>query len=257
MFRVLTCLTGEHDLRLVALAGVICFLASCAAVSVMHRAIATHGRARTIWTATAGAATGCGIWATHFIAMLAYNPGIVVGYGLVLTALSLVAAIAVTSIGLALAVNGRAGWSAPAGGAIVGGGVACMHYLGMWALELPGRVTWAPGLVAVSIALGIAFAAPAVTLARRAGGLKYSAAAAVLLTLAIVSHHFTAMGAVEIVADPARQIDALILSPDALALTIAATAFALLGMSIVASLSDRRAKHLLRDRNLLLDAALN
>src|SRR5215468_2668512 len=106
MFRVLTCLTSEHDLRLVALAGIICFLASCAAVSVMHRAMAARGRARALWIATAGAATGCGIWATHFIAMLAYDPGIVVGYGLVLTLLSLVAAIAVTSAGLALAVNG-------------------------------------------------------------------------------------------------------------------------------------------------------
>ena len=106
MFRVLTCLTDEHDLRLVALAGIICFLASCAAVSVMHRATATHGRARAVWTATAGAATGCGIWATHFIAMLAYDPGVVVGYGTVLTAVSLIAAIAVTSAGLALAING-------------------------------------------------------------------------------------------------------------------------------------------------------
>jgi len=257
MFRVLTCLTGEHDLRLVALAGVICFLASCAAVSVMHRAIATHGRARTIWTATAGAATGCGIWATHFIAMLAYDPGVVIGYGTVLTALSLVAAIAVTSAGLALAINGQARWAAPVGGAVVGAGVACMHYLGMWALELPGRVTWAPELVAASIVLGLAFAAPAVTLARRAVRPLYSLAAAVLLTLAIVSHHFTAMGAVLIVPDPTRAIDALMLSSDALALTIAAAAIALLGMSIVASMADRRAKNLLRDRNLLLDAALN
>ena len=40
-------------------------------------------------------------------------------------------------------------------------------------------------------------------------------------------------------------------------LTIAAAAIALLGMSIVASMADRRAKILLRDRNLLLDAALN
>jgi diguanylate cyclase (GGDEF)-like protein/PAS domain S-box-containing protein len=257
MFRVLTCLTAEHDLRLVALAGVICFLASCAAVSVMHRAIATHGRARAIWTATAGAATGCGIWATHFIAMLAYDPGVVVGYGIVLTALSLVAAIAVTSTGLALAVNGRALWSAPAGGAVVGAGVACMHYLGMWAVELPGRVTWEPDLVAASIVLGIAFAAPAVALARLGGRTAYSVVAAVLLTLAIVSHHFTAMGAVLIVPDPARAIDTLMLSSDTLALTIAAAAIALLGMSIVASMADRRAKILLRDRNFLLDAALN
>src|ERR1700758_3972533 len=134
MFRVLTCLTAEHDLRLVALAGVICFLASGAAVSVMHRAIATHGRARTIWIATAGAATGCGIWATHFIAMLAYDPGVVVGYAVGPTALSLAVAVALTACGLALAVNGPPRWAAPAGGAIVGAGVACMHYLGMSAV---------------------------------------------------------------------------------------------------------------------------
>ena len=46
MFRVITCLTDEHDLRLVALAGVVCFLASCAAVSLLHRAVAAHGRSR-------------------------------------------------------------------------------------------------------------------------------------------------------------------------------------------------------------------
>ena len=257
MFRVLTCLTGEHDLRLVALAGLICFFASCAAVSLLHRAVAAHGRARAIWITTAGAATGCGIWATHFIAMLAYDPGVIVGYGAVLTILSLVAAIAVTSAGLALAVVGRARWSAPAGGAIVGAGVACMHYLGMSALELPGRITWAPDLVAASILLGIVLGAAAVALARREARPGTSAAAAILLTLAIVSHHFTAMGAVLVIPDPARAIDALILSSDALALTVAAAAFAVLGMCIVASLADRRAESLLHDRNLLLDAALN
>src|SRR5580704_5130389 len=136
MFRVLTCLATEHDWRLVVLAGLICFLSSCAAVSLIHRACASNGLARAIWIATAGAATGCGIWATHFIAMMAYDPGVVVGYGLVLTLMSLVAAVAITSCGLAIAINGRAGWWAPLGGAVVGGGVACMHYLGMAALEL-------------------------------------------------------------------------------------------------------------------------
>ena len=33
MFRVFTCLTGEHDLRLVVLAGLVCFLASYAAIT--------------------------------------------------------------------------------------------------------------------------------------------------------------------------------------------------------------------------------
>src|SRR6266849_4044866 len=147
MFRVLTCLTGEHDWRLVVLAGLVCFLASVVAVSLFHRACATRGRARATWLACAGAATGCGIWATHFIAMLAYDPGVVVGYEVALTAVSLIVAIVVTACGLGFAVNGSARWAPPVGGAIVGGGVACMHYLGMWALELPGHVTWDLDLV--------------------------------------------------------------------------------------------------------------
>ena len=257
MFRVLTCLTAEHELRLVALAGLICFLASFAAVCLLHRAVASQARARWIWIATAGAATGCGIWATHFIAMLAYDPGVVVGYSLALTILSLFAAIAITSVGLAVAVNGRSRRTAPIGGAIVGGGVACMHYLGMSALALPGHIAWAPDLVLASIIIGMLLGAAAMATACRSDRSRDTAAAAVLLTLAIVAHHFTAMGAVVIVPDPARVIDMLTLSPDMVAVTVAGAAVAVLGMAIVASLGDRRAQGMLHDRNLLLDAALN
>src|SRR5262245_4147322 len=206
MFRVLSCLTGEHDLRLVVLAGIVCFLASLAAVSLFHRAKATSGRWRAIWTATAGAATGCGIWATHFIAMLAYEPGLPIAYSVGLTVLSLVAAAAVTSVGLGVAIYGGSRWGAPLGGGVVGAGVACMHYTGMWAVELPGHVTWVPSLVAASVGIGMVFGVGALSVAMRRDDLRTTLGAAALLTLAIVSHHFTAMGAVEIIADPTRLI---------------------------------------------------
>jgi NO-binding membrane sensor protein with MHYT domain len=92
MFRVFTCLTGEHDLRLVLLAGMVCLVASIVAINIFHRAIASQTGMRFVWIAIAGAAIGYGIWATHFIAMLAYEPGISTGYGIVLTASSLAAA---------------------------------------------------------------------------------------------------------------------------------------------------------------------
>ena len=94
MFRVFNCLTVEHDWRLVLLAVLICFLTSLAAINLFHRARAASGRAQLAWLATAGITTGCGIWATHFIAMLAYEPGIPVAYNVGLTALSLMAAAA-------------------------------------------------------------------------------------------------------------------------------------------------------------------
>src|SRR5262245_10477581 len=88
MFRVLNCLATEHDWRLVVLGGIICFLASLAAVTIFHRARAVRGRARAVWIVTAGTATGCGIWATHFIAMLAYEPNVAIAYSVALTAAS-------------------------------------------------------------------------------------------------------------------------------------------------------------------------
>ena len=93
-------------------------------------------------------------------------------------------------------------WAAPIGGAIVGAGIAGMHYLGMSALELPGNVTWSADLVLASIVLGLVLAAAAWRSRSAARTWPARIVAAVLLTLAIVSHHFTAMGAVQIVPDP-------------------------------------------------------
>jgi len=253
MFRVFNCLATEHDWRLVIVAGIVCFLASLTAISLFNRARATAGRVRAAWIVAAGAAAGCGIWATHFIAMLAYDPGVSIAYNIALTALSLVAAALVTAGGLAVAVYVPARWSAPLGGAIVGGGIACMHYTGMWAVELPGRVTWWPGLVAVSVALGMLFGTGALLVAARRDTLRTMALAAVLLTLAIVSHHFTAMGAIEIVPDPARVITAFSLSPGSLAIAIGSAAVTVLGMSLVGAFTDRR----LDANSQLLATALN
>ncbi|MGY2931253.1 NO-binding membrane sensor protein with MHYT domain [Bradyrhizobium sp. GM6.1] len=105
MFRVFACLAVEHDWRLVLLAGLVCLLASSVAVSIFHRAIVAPARTRLIWIGIAGAAIGYGIWATHFVAMLAYEPGVTTGYGIVLTALSLATAMLLTSGGFGIAAR--------------------------------------------------------------------------------------------------------------------------------------------------------
>jgi methyl-accepting chemotaxis protein len=253
MFRVFTCLTTQHDWRLVVVAGVVCYLASLTAITLFNRARSTAGQARAIWIAAAGAATGCGIWATHFLAMLAYHPGVPIAYDIFLTTLSLLAAAVVTAGGLAVAVlfPGRSG--AAFGGGIIGGGVACMHYLGMWAVEIPGRVAWDVPLVVASIVLGMLIGMAALLVAVWRTGLQPVLAAALLLTLAIVSHHFVAMGAVEIIPDPTRTFTELSLSPGSLAIAVASVAVAILGMSLISAFADRR----LDDKGRLLAIALN
>lgn len=105
MFQVLACLAMEHDRRLVALAFVICVLASGVTISLFHRAQATDGRTRSVWLGLGAAAGGCGIWATHFIAMLAYEPDVGAGYHLGLTILSLIFAAIITGVGLSVALR--------------------------------------------------------------------------------------------------------------------------------------------------------
>jgi NO-binding membrane sensor protein with MHYT domain len=61
MFRVLTCLNDAHDLRLVALAGSICLIASFTAVTLLRHAAAAVGRLQAVWIAVASVATGFGI----------------------------------------------------------------------------------------------------------------------------------------------------------------------------------------------------
>src|ERR1700739_286423 len=187
MFRILSCLTTQHDWRLVVVAGLVCFLASLTAITLFNRARSTSGRARVIWIAAAGAATGCGIWATHFLAMLAYEPGVPIAYDIGLTAFSLLAAAIITAGGLGVAVFVPSRIGAAIGGAIIGGGVACMHYTGMSAVELPGHVDWDIPLVVASIFIGmvLGMASLAVAVSRR--GLSALLLSALLLTLAIVS----------------------------------------------------------------------
>jgi len=240
MFRVLNCLTTQHDWRLVVVAGIVCCLGSLTAITLFNRARSTAGQARAIWIAAAGATTGCGIWATHFLAMLAYHPGVPVAYDIHFTTLSLVMAAAVTAIGLAVAVFFPGQGGALIGGGVIGAGVACMHYLGMWAVEVPGRVTWDIPLVSASILIGMALGMAALSVAVRWNGLRALFPAALLLTLAIVAHHFTAMGAVTIVPDPARTFTELSLSADSLAVAVASVTVAILGVSLICAYVDRR-----------------
>jgi diguanylate cyclase (GGDEF)-like protein len=256
MLQALTCLAIEHDRRLVALAFVICVLASGVTISLFRRAQATEGRARSVWLGLCAAAGGCGIWATHFIAMLAYEPDVGASYNLGLTILSLIFAAIITGLGFTVALRDGSRRAATTGGAVVGIGIAAMHYTGMLALELPGRITWSLDFVFVSLSLSGLFGALAFLIASRRDNFWHSSVAAVLLAAAILSLHFTAMAGMVFIPDPTRVVDAMSLSPTSLSLVVAGAAAIVLGMCLVAALTDRRSKDKLRQQRVLLDAAL-
>ena len=256
MLRVFTCLTEEHDWRLVILAAAICFLGSVVVISLFNRARATRGRTRLIWLGLDAGAAGCGIWATHFIAMLAYQPGFTAGYDAAITGFSLLIAVVISGTGLAIALRNSFRWSPALGGAILGTGIAAMHFTGMSALEVPARLNWSPVLVTLAVVFGMVLGSAAIFVAARRNDFRGSLIAAFLLTLAIVSVHFTGMGALEIIPDPTRLIGALSISSGSLALVIAGAAFGILGMCLIAALSDRQRESSLHEQGVLLDTAL-
>src|SRR5690242_20521523 len=93
-------LHGHHDLGLVILSIVIAMMASYAALDLAGRMREAHGQSRVAWWGAGAVAMGGGIWSMHFVAMLAFQIGMVVTYDVATTVLSLVIAIAVSGLGL-------------------------------------------------------------------------------------------------------------------------------------------------------------
>src|ERR1700730_6444030 len=255
MYAVFNCIAYEHDLRLVGLAAVICALASYTAISLLHHVRRSSAHMRRAWLAVSAISTGFGVWATHFIAMLAFSPGVPTAYNIALTGLSLVAAILLTGAGLAVAVESIAGAGAWLGGAMVGGGIAAMHYTGMAAFEIPGRIVWDPVLVAVSIALGGFIGAAALPIGLREDSLKWKILGALLLTAAICSHHFTAMGAAKIIFDPAIELSGTALPPGLLAIAVAFASFVIVVLALGGVAIEMRTRRRELETDLMRGAA--
>jgi NO-binding membrane sensor protein with MHYT domain len=158
MLRVYACLTEQHDLRLVFLAALLCIAACLISMNVFVRANDAERGRPLPWLFVAATVFGAGVWATHFISELAYEPGFPIGYDAGLTAISLVAAIEAAWLGMFVAHR----FAAPVlGGAMLGAGIAAMHYLGMAGLLAPAQQHWDAGYVLASGAIAMTGAAAA------------------------------------------------------------------------------------------------
>jgi PAS domain S-box-containing protein len=196
MNQIVFCLTQEHDLRLVLVAAAVSFLSAAVGYDLLARARVER---RVPWMLAAALVTGSGVWATHFIAMLAYDPGVTIGYGIATTAISGIAGTLIAAFGFAVILYGEDDrWLAPLAGLVIGGGVAVLHYVGIAAMQVPGTINWNWTLVAWSIGIGCAFGAASTWVFQRSSSVGQRLAAALLLMIAVCSHHFTAMGAITI-----------------------------------------------------------
>lgn len=199
LFDILFCIRDDHDIRFVLLAAAICLLSTITAVLMIRQTRSASPRARLGWAVSGGFATGFGIWATHFVAMLGYDPGIIVGYEIARTAGSLLIVLATTIAAMLIATRGHGARALVAASVLAGSGFATMHYVGMAALEMPALIRWNMGYLALSVVLAIVPLYPVFALALRRTTLASGLGAALVMTAAIVGLHFSGMTAIDLV----------------------------------------------------------
>ena len=230
----------------VALSYLIASFASYVALDLAKRVRTPDRLVALGWWLGGSVAMGTGIWSMHFVGMLAVTLPFAVGYGYVVTALSWVAAVAVSAIALYVASRSQLTLARLAGGALaMGAGICAMHYTGMAALDMAPGIHWNAWLVAASA--GIAVAASAVALliffwlrnrARNAAR-WWQLAAALVMGAAICGMHYTGMAAAAF-PEGSVCLSAGQLGGDSLGLLVSVASIALLTLTMFTSSIDAR-----------------
>jgi signal transduction histidine kinase/CheY-like chemotaxis protein len=250
MIPLILCLGRTHDVKLVAMAVLICVLGVYATYAIAGHARRCRGRERSIWGAVTIVSTGCTAWATHFVLLLAYQPGVPAGFDPILTLISLIVALGVIGTGVVVTATARDVPSRFAGGVVIGLGVAALHYLGQAAYRVQGVLHWNMRLVVLSIAVSITIAG----LSSVASGTRTRWARRLgppLLLLSIYLLHFSGMAAATIYFDPSRALPRDAIAPSLLAPVVAGAAIVALAMATLGlrfDLSARKRQHFTRER---------
>jgi PAS domain S-box-containing protein len=234
---------ASYNDALVLLSVLIAAVASFTALDLAKRREAATGWLRDAWLATAALAMGGGIWAMHFVGMLAFEmPGMAVSYDLPLTLLSAFLPVLVTGLSfLAVGRAGRSVYALAVGGVFMGLGIASMHYIGMEAMNMPAELNYEKPWVALSLLIGIGASTLAIWLAGKSTRLQWRLVAAGVLGIAISGMHYAAMeGAVFTHSADAATEHGLSLNPVTLALGVTATTLVLLLLALIAAINDSR-----------------
>ena len=246
-------LQGSYDPLLVALSLVIACLSALAAFQLADRMVAApSGTIKAWWHAGGATAMGCGIWAMHFTAMLAFSLEELshLHYGLGLTVASIVPAILGSAAALYLMARPRVEVrDLLKGSLLMAIGIGSMHYLGMEAMRMEGlRYSFPLFVLSILVAFLLALAALFLHFrVRRLPTLSESGlrmASAGFMGCAVAGMHYTAMEAA-LFYDVARFEAGDVTHEDglpegAMAAAIGSFAGLILGLSLMVAWVDRQ-----------------
>ncbi len=156
-------LPGTYDLALVTLSILIASLAAYSAFGLAERIrAAERPLVKRSWLGAGAIAMGLGVWAMHFIGMLAFRLPVPVTYDVLITLLSLVPATLASCVVLLIASRDRvARLQLIAAGTLMGAGIGAMHYTGMTAMRMAATMLYDPILFVASVIVAAVLATTA------------------------------------------------------------------------------------------------
>ena len=249
-------LVSQYNQILVVISFVVAILAAYTALNMAARVAGSQGIAARVWLAGGGVSMGIGVWAMHFIGMLAMDLSMSMSYNAVLTVLSMVIAISSSMFALWLVSGEQLRLRRLLPGAVVmGAGIVAMHYTGMAALEVTPGIVWDKKWVAISVVIALAASLAALWLTFR---LRQEAArmalmrlgAAITMGIAIAGMHYAGMEAAQF--PMSTMVHHHGINGSWLAILVSVVALAILGITLLVSMFDAR----LQARTSLLASSL-
>jgi len=236
---------GSYSPIWVIVSILIAILASYAALNasarIEHQLETTSKLA---WMLISAFTLGIGIWAMHFIGMLAFRLPCGIYYDPLTTLISMVPGILAGGVALGVVWHhGTRRLTPLVGSILLGAGIGTMHYTGMAAMRLEGFVRYNPSLFALSIFVAVALSYLALRVKSGVVHLKgrHDVLVAVIMGGAVSGMHYTAMSAAYFVRGDAAALPHAVFTTNILAVIIAiTTVFLALAALALAAISRNR-----------------
>jgi signal transduction histidine kinase/NO-binding membrane sensor protein with MHYT domain/ActR/RegA family two-component response regulator len=238
---------GNYDPVLVVLSVIVATFASFAALLVSQRvSLAERPVQRRLWIGVGGLAMGAGIWAMHFVGMLAFSLPCSSTYDPAITFISMIPGVLASTLAIAMisrdALTRR---QLALGGLLLGVGIGSMHYTGMAAYRMDGFIRYDLTLFLLSIVVAVALATLALWIKFRLAGSRLPGMGTGLLLSALVmgcavsGMHYTAMAAAYFVRDGGAANVTAALVPSFLAAVVLVVTSTIIVITLIATYFTR------------------
>ncbi len=154
-------LEGEYSIPMVVLSILLSIMASYVTLEISRKISVTEDIInKSVWLWSGAAVLGAGVWAMHFIGMMAFVLPIPVAYDIPITLVSIIPVI--LACYLALWITSRQTinlLSIIFGGLFFGAGIGAMHYIGMFAMESSATMHFRVDMLLASVVGAVVLAA--------------------------------------------------------------------------------------------------